>query len=254
MLTDLSWLHHANVDRLWAYWQYAKPEAATLVTEYSGSKRWASADGTKIDRKSPLTPFMQEDGTMHTADTVRSIEDFGYTYEGLEYWNKSPAQLKSDSIALINTMYGPKRSKRRGVNPDAPTTRYFAKISVDAAELEKPCVIQVSMKGQGAGEMVVMAYPEKGIVNGGVALDDVLKVNGAMASLDRDKMLKKQIEISITMADGSTRDAYNVSSLNVDIEEVHVTPPKRVTELPKIHLGRVIPSIKNGTKEVTDGY
>lgn len=197
---------------------------------------------------------MQENGTMHTADTVHSIEDFGYTYEGLEYWAKSPEQLKSDSIALINNMYGPKRSKRRSLKPDAPVTRYFAKISVDAAEIEKPCVIQVSMKGQGAGQMVIMQYPETGIVNGGVALDDVLKSNAAMASLDRDKMLKKQIEVSIIMADGSTRDAYNVSSLNVDIEEVHVTPPKKVTELPKVHLGRVIPSIKNGTKDATDIY
>lgn len=100
-------LHHANVDRLWAYWQALRPESTTFDYEYRGLPRFSSPGGSIISVNSPLQPFLQTDGTWHTSKSVDSIRTFGYTYEGLDYWKKSTDEMKRDTAQIINKLYGP---------------------------------------------------------------------------------------------------------------------------------------------------
>ncbi|TQV94505.1 tyrosinase precursor [Cordyceps javanica] len=100
-------LHHANVDRLWAYWQAMHPDDSTIGSSYPSPGSFSVPKGTPIDIDSPLYPFRQISGDGHTPRTVNNIATFGYTYERLEYWHMSEEQLKHAAIQVINSLYGP---------------------------------------------------------------------------------------------------------------------------------------------------
>lgn len=244
------------MDRLWSYWQYMYPEEASLSTSYRGRPRWASASSATITKDSPLHPFLQENGSMHTADTVKSIESFGYSYEGLEYWSKSAEELRTSSNALVNRLYGSSnggsRSRRRG--DPVVSTQYFATVSVDVAELERPCVIQVSMKGKGAGQMVVMAQPDEGVVKGGFGLQEVMKkvMKPGEAYINKEELFRRQISVNITKTDGTVVDPFTIPSLSVEVEEVHAKAAESITEMPEMHLGRLFKGLAKSVGGILD--
>ncbi|KAM3503244.1 hypothetical protein MY10362_004325 [Beauveria mimosiformis] len=109
-------LHHSNVDRLWAYWQAIYPEASTFNGRYQGLSRFNTLSGTMIGLDSPLQPFRQASGEWHTSRSVNSVKTFGYAYQGLEYWNKSEAEMQQGVVELINSLYGPKEKQRPSVS------------------------------------------------------------------------------------------------------------------------------------------
>ncbi|KAF2865458.1 hypothetical protein BDV95DRAFT_632307 [Massariosphaeria phaeospora] len=91
------WLHHANIDRLFAIWQAiwdrdgnAKDKYVTEQDAWPGkgsggtfSNSWKSHDS--IDTK--LTPFTRsEDGTMWTSRDIRKTNTFGYVYPETQSW------------------------------------------------------------------------------------------------------------------------------------------------------------------------
>jgi tyrosinase len=170
-------LHHANVDRIWAYWQAIKPEIGSMSQSYQGKGRFSTPSGATITPRSPLEPFRRSEGEYHTPDSAQSIQDFGYTYPALEFWDKSPEQIRDDVARLINRLYGPNSTasaffsrNRRGPF----VTRYFANIGVEASELERPCSINIIMNGTIAGSMIVMMQPAEGVIRGAVSLDGVV--------------------------------------------------------------------------------
>ncbi|CAM1501394.1 Fc.00g105560.m01.CDS01 [Cosmosporella sp. VM-42] len=167
-------LHHANVDRLWTYWQFIRPTEALFAGSYRGLSRFSTPDGTSISTNSPLQPFFTQGGGFHTPKSVQSIKSFGYTYQGLEYWQKSDQQLKQDATALINQLYATGVSGRRGKRAEGSQdeiTRYFVQISVDVEELSRPCSITIFVKDQSVGRLVVLKQPQSGIVNGELPID-----------------------------------------------------------------------------------
>lgn len=111
----LFFLHHTNMDRLWAYWQAIHPEEATLSSSYRGRPRYRSPAGATITPDSPLDPFRGKDGKPYTPKSVASILDFGYSYEGLD-GNKSEDERKDEATRLINRLYS-------GNAPEAPPPR-----------------------------------------------------------------------------------------------------------------------------------
>lgn len=221
-----------------------KPDEATIKTTFRENGRWAAQAGSTGSKDSLLHPFRKEDGSMHTPESVKSIEDFGYTYEGLEYWEKSPEQMRKDATAIINRLYAP-ANRRRDLRP---RTSYYAKIRVEASELERPCDIHVTMKGQGAGTMVVMEFPSEGEINGGFSIDDAMKSSmrmfAAKAGINKEKLFQQGVDVSIITANGTSLNISSIPSLSVEIEEVHITPPADLTELPRVHNGRVYKDIQ----------
>ena len=101
------WLHHANVDRLFAMWQTLHPNAygATQVAPHS---TWTIAQGSSQNKNSPLTPFTRDaSGNFWTTASVQNwANTFHYTYP--EYSNSDGS--KSAITSAVNRLYGPSAS------------------------------------------------------------------------------------------------------------------------------------------------
>jgi tyrosinase len=94
----LFFLHHANVDRIFAMWQiihndsYVVPTAAVYASHTQNQ-------GDIEDVQTPLKPFFVNDTSFWTSDMVRKPDTFGYTY--MEVANKTRGEV----IATVNRMY-----------------------------------------------------------------------------------------------------------------------------------------------------
>ncbi|KAK5105825.1 hypothetical protein LTR62_002105 [Meristemomyces frigidus] len=104
------WLHHCNVDRLFALWQSQNPSA------YGGSQpaphdTWTIAQGTTQDANSPLTPFLKDgNGNFWTTNEVKDWTTFGYTYPEFSDSDGSQGAIAS----FINKLYGPSATATAG--------------------------------------------------------------------------------------------------------------------------------------------
>lgn len=192
-------LHHANVDRLWAYWQYIKPDQAIFTNNYYGQSRYASPQGTVITPDSPLQPFFGTQTRMHTSRSVSNMYGMGYSYERLQYWNMSSTELQGAATAYINERYGNRNfAKKRGARSASQqatgggsTMQYFARFEVDRAHVERPATVAVYIDGTKAGDVAVMPQPAEGVMKGGFMIDDVVHAafdktaesNGTVASI-----------------------------------------------------------------------
>lgn len=76
-------LHHANVDRLYAFWEYVYPDywmdqgytdstgKRANFQDYQGT--WDLLGGSQIDNATPLVPFRKDDGNYWTSDDARGL-------------------------------------------------------------------------------------------------------------------------------------------------------------------------------------
>ncbi|RCI16540.1 hypothetical protein L249_1799 [Ophiocordyceps polyrhachis-furcata BCC 54312] len=110
-------LHHSNIDRLWAYWQAIHPKEAIFSESYRGGPRFTTPQGSTIGPDSPLAPFFGPGGKPHTSKTVLSIQQFGYSYEGLEYGAKSDKEIEKSAMRMISKLYG----KGKAIPDDDPS-------------------------------------------------------------------------------------------------------------------------------------
>jgi tyrosinase len=133
------WLHHCNVDRLFAMWQAVYPNS------YGGSQvapasTWTIAKGTTQNANSPLTPFHRDaSGNFWTTTLVRNWKTFKYTYPEFANSDGSTAAIKN----YINNLYGPNASatagssKRNALPAPAPAAS-SATTSAAAAATDDP--------------------------------------------------------------------------------------------------------------------
>jgi tyrosinase len=217
-------MHHSNVDRLWAYWEYMRPDMTHFTNTYYGQSRYDSPSNSIISADTKLTPFRQSDGSFWTTATTSNLEGQGYTYEGLEYWNKTREELQRDAIAVINKAYGSPQSfekreagshatgflsgKRHSDNGLANKrvatmfTQYFAVVDLDREDVEAPCAVNVYIAGKLAGSIPVMPQPETGNVKGRFIIDDA--VEGAFARIGASETdshvpdIDHMVEVDIT--------------------------------------------------------
>lgn len=91
-------LHHANVDRIFAMWQvlhntsYVEPMAAVVPTR-------TIEVGNVQDSQTELAPFWINKTHLWNSDMVRDHEVFGYTYADVA------TKKRADVIAVINDLY-----------------------------------------------------------------------------------------------------------------------------------------------------
>ncbi|KAF5988305.1 di-copper centre-containing protein [Fusarium bulbicola] len=121
------WLHHCNIDRLFAMWQILHDDDKGN-TWFDGSDPRDKDEGNfaiprqQIDKPdSPLKPFLKSTGEedYYTSNDIRDVTPLGYTYPGLEKWNYTDQDGKynkerhvKDLNILLNNAYG---SGRRAV-------------------------------------------------------------------------------------------------------------------------------------------
>lgn len=101
-------LHHANVDRLFAMWQvlnpgtYVEPTAAAYAT-------FTNSMGQIQDNETSLTPFRDNSSSgFWTSLSARNIETFNYQYPETQNSNGTGlAQLQARVRQSINALYTP---------------------------------------------------------------------------------------------------------------------------------------------------
>ncbi|KAG8423585.1 hypothetical protein J3458_000472 [Metarhizium acridum] len=224
-------LHHTQVDRLWAYWQFIDPSQASFSGSYRGQSRFSTPQGTIINQDSPLQPFSDRKLRYHTPRSVSSIKGMGYTYEGLEHWRKSAAQLRQDSIQTINSLYAPPSAfaKRGG---SQAKTRHFAHVELDRAQVERPCSVKVFIAGKRAGTIPVMLFPANGNLRSSLSIDAFLtKGSSSNGTLEAIEHL---VQVEISKADGTVIPLDKVDSLNITLEQASITPAASRNDFPKI--------------------
>ncbi|KAA6415653.1 MAG: hypothetical protein FRX48_00369 [Lasallia pustulata] len=132
------WLHHANVDRLFAMWQAIYPGSYT-TPQSDAYGTFTNSPGGIEDIKTLLTPFHSDNsGTLYTSATARSISSFGYTYPEIQDWNVTTTQLSANVRSAINALYSPSStpSKQPRTNdpasssPTPPDHQWFVNILV----------------------------------------------------------------------------------------------------------------------------
>ena len=124
------WLHHMNVDRLFALWQGIYPDSYT-VDGHSAQATYAIPDGTQCNGDTFLAPFHSDaNGNGLTTNSVRDTNTFKYTYPEFTSGDTSPAGI----MAKVNALYGSAAApasaldKRSASNPYEP--KYDAKRAV----------------------------------------------------------------------------------------------------------------------------
>lgn len=100
------WLHHCNVDRLWAMWQDLNPNS--YVTPKPSDGNFFTEPNSIEDTNSSLKPFWNTDGTDFWIPTnVKETKTFGYAYPETQSWNYSNvAQYQAALQQQINQEYG----------------------------------------------------------------------------------------------------------------------------------------------------
>ncbi|KAL2406782.1 Polyphenol oxidase 1 [Exophiala dermatitidis] len=133
------WLHHANVDRLFAMWQALYPDSF-LVPTVNAYGSYYEGVGFVDSGTSALAPFHSDDSsTMFTSDAVRSIKTFGYSYPELPDWEMSASQLAANVRTSVNILYNPisnsttARKKRSHQPRSANLADSFGSVTLDLA-------------------------------------------------------------------------------------------------------------------------
>lgn len=254
-------MHHTNVDRLWAYWQAISPGHAIFQDSYEGGARYSTPSGTVITPDSALAPFFRNDSEFHTTRSVANIKGLGYSYLGLEYWDKSNAQMAQDAKKLIHRLYGPDQSQIEQqlvqINGSLTSTRYMARLQLNVAELDRPCTVELYVGQQHGGSFVVMAQPKTGIVHGGIPLDDTLQNSklGGMTTVDTVRSLQGLLTLAVinvrfdstlpqrnsifgewllTESQGQSEriPLDSISGFKIEIEGIDITRPLNESDLP----------------------
>ncbi|ATY59791.1 tyrosinase precursor [Cordyceps militaris] len=274
-------LHHANVDRLWAYWQSIHPEMSTFNGTYSGKSRFNSAEGTMITLDSPLQPFRQVNGEWHTSSTVNDIKVLGYAYQGLEYWTKSAAEMQASALKTPSENTGSSTvSSSTAAETSSPLTtsssqpghgaciapstttsmaarahaalkvrakgsykRFYAGIAVDVAYLPvRPCQIEIFLDKRRAGSMAIMKMPERGVVHDSISLKDAI-ASAKLGGVADDELLRRiQTRISVNLR---KPDGGSISVTELSGLKVEVEVVEMVAASSDLELPTVIKSDKH---------
>ncbi|KZL84988.1 tyrosinase 2 [Colletotrichum incanum] len=245
----LFWLHHANVDRLIAFWQSLHFEDATMHFSYASSEMFATPAGTIVTPNYPIWPFMGSGGSPLTSESVTHVRDWGYTYEPMRFWDQAPGETKMAVSRTVNSLYGPleqqkwqKRYPFKGLRrrKGIPNREYFAKVEVERSELELPCQVQLFLKGKLAGSFTLLDMPKEGMSYDTIPLRrgiDALGVNG-LSTKSVLGAIEDGLQVVISKLDGTTTSLNRVPSLKIEVEDVDVVPPDSLNELPKLGAAR----------------
>ncbi|KAI5359712.1 putative tyrosinase copper-binding domain, di-copper centre-containing domain superfamily, tyosinase [Septoria linicola] len=104
------WLHHANVDRIFAMWQAINPSAYG-ATQPAPHNTWTISTGSNQGPTSGLRPFRRPDAdNFWNTNQVRDWTQFGYTYPEFSNSDGSANAISG----YVNRLYGPNPSQTAG--------------------------------------------------------------------------------------------------------------------------------------------
>ncbi|KAL8958388.1 MAG: hypothetical protein Q9193_004543 [Seirophora villosa] len=148
------WLHHANVDRLFALWQAIYPNA-TVTPQVNAAGSFTEDPGTTEDINTPLSPFHSDNsGRLWTSATAWTTRTFGYTYPEIVDWGVDSSQLTSNVKARLNALYNPSGSTLQRatstsasnslqLSPNSMNAQWFANIRVQVSSMTSPFFVHL---------------------------------------------------------------------------------------------------------------
>ncbi|PVH87280.1 Di-copper centre-containing protein [Cadophora sp. DSE1049] len=271
------WLHHVNVDRLFALYQAINPN--TYVTpQIDQFGTYAVTPNTLDTLTTPLAPFAPTGaGPYYTSTSARLTSTFGYTYPEIQDWTQSPAQLRANVTAAINTLYSPNGAR---INPrtgevesrthvpkkqatewsvgikvskfDLSGERFIIRLFLDTVPkdpndwpMASSCVGSFTVfpppHSGGAPYPEVIAYSEASLVDGLAHLGrDATDIHGVR------KFLRRALQWRVQKFDGTVVPVEHVPSLSVRVQEELVTMGGDITELPTYGAMALHPDITSG--------
>ncbi|KAI9370619.1 common central domain of tyrosinase-domain-containing protein [Aspergillus egyptiacus] len=131
----LFWLHHCNIDRIFALWQALNPEKWFEKSEVNDffQETIGLPEGTVITPNTGLRPFHKDTkGTLMTPEDVRWFYTLGYSYPELQTWKEqynsegfSSQAFLSDLRKTINELYGISRKSLVDASLNLKGVEYF---------------------------------------------------------------------------------------------------------------------------------
>ncbi|KAK1590606.1 uncharacterized protein LY79DRAFT_649824 [Colletotrichum navitas] len=248
----LFWLHHANVDRLVAFWQALYFENATMHFSYASDTTFATPAGTTVTPQYPIWPFMGSGGGPLTSESVTHVRDWGYTYAPMRFWDQAPGETKMAVSRTVNALYGPLEQeqwqrrylfgglrRRKGM----PKREYFAKVEVERSELDLPCQVQLFLKGRLAGSFTLLDMPKQGRSYDEIPLSRGVEAVGVsrLSTKNAVGIIGDGLEVVINNLDGTTQSLARVPSLKIEVEGVDVVPPDSLDKLPTLGAALIRP-------------
>ncbi|KAK1989068.1 hypothetical protein LZ30DRAFT_808174 [Colletotrichum cereale] len=239
----LFWLHHANVDRLVAFWQALHFENATMHFSYASDAMFATPAGTTVTPQYPIWPFVGSGGEPLTSESVTHVRGWGYTYAPMRFWDQAPGETKMAVSRTVNALYGPREQqqwqrrylfrwlrRRKGM----PKREYFAKVEVERSELELPCQVQLFLKGKLAGSFTLLDMPKQGKSHDEIPLSRGVEAVGVSGLSTKSvlRVIGDELEVVINKLDGTTQSLARVPSLKIEVEGLDVVPPDSLNDLP----------------------
>ncbi|KAJ4361450.1 hypothetical protein N0V95_001867 [Ascochyta clinopodiicola] len=259
------WFHHANMDRIFALYQYRYPD--TWVEDATQAKgTFTVAKGAVEGPASPLAPFhMNALGDMWTSTTSRNWTSFGYTYPEL-MTNPSNQTFTS----TLNKLYKPTTQGLGSANTTVPapgssvgnnsTANSTTKATDWLCEVKMPTDIQISYSIRAflgepdadpknwptdpnyVGQLASMSSPRMNsdvVVTGNIVLTERLAQkhqSGELKSLEKEAVaayLKANFSWRIQALDYSEIPRNNPpAGLNVTVFNVPVSIPESDDEVP----------------------
>ncbi|EPS41585.1 hypothetical protein H072_4515 [Dactylellina haptotyla CBS 200.50] len=134
------WLHHNNIDRLFAIWQAANPGLG--IRSASGVDTFARPNPSTDDVNTQLYPFTNAAGNWWTSVDVSSAAsiwryNYGFPEVPCSYQTSSASQLDSFATSQINTLYKAKVASRKHKRYEEQTVlEWDINVVVDQSELQ----------------------------------------------------------------------------------------------------------------------
>lgn len=168
-MDPIFFLHHANVDRLFAIWQAIYPDA-WIEGQVNTVGTFYTPPNTVENSTWPLAPFHKDqNGGMFNSDDVRNIKDLGYAYREIVDWNVTKEQLTKNAITWVNQAYNPngsggavsKRSNDAGSavhrkSATASDNQYVLNLKVDKSKINGSMTINFSINNHTVGSYPVL--------------------------------------------------------------------------------------------------
>ncbi|KAH8653928.1 tyrosinase precursor [Tricladium varicosporioides] len=101
------WLHHCNVDRLFAIWQALNPTNYT-INKRDQSGTFVITRNTAVTATTPLAPFADASGTKYwTSEGARQTTTFNYAYPETRRWAfKTDEAYRASVQGTVQQLYG----------------------------------------------------------------------------------------------------------------------------------------------------
>ncbi|EPS40266.1 hypothetical protein H072_5928 [Dactylellina haptotyla CBS 200.50] len=263
----LFWLHHTNVDRVFAMWQAANPNVrmTNQVMKYDTFMRNAGMTDTAT---TPLYPFKHSNGAYWTSNDVASVRtmwNYGYGYPEVPCSRKSntDTQLDAFTTSQINTKYQAlnisPQSRVKRTSTDVTITKWNADIVIDVSELSGSYAIYIfwgeppsdpaqwGCSDQRIGQMAIFGMDGRkmpsSIATGSVPLTPFLQQKGVTGNdTEIDNLLAANLVWKV-YNNGQDVPVTSLPTLKIGVTNTQVVIPNDMTKKPRFGKLRLRPKV-----------